>query len=94
MPKLGVGVAEVPRVLFGLLGWKLVRGYSSDAIGIVYALLLRRVPLTIVQSSAAAQFVGVIIAASLMLGEPISPAGWPGSACICSGSSWSVSMHV
>jgi hypothetical protein len=37
--------------------------------GIVYALLPRRVPHTIVQLSAVAQFVGVIIAASLVLGE-------------------------
>jgi ABC-type uncharacterized transport system permease subunit len=42
--------------------------------GIAYALLLRRVPLTIVQSSAAAQFAGVIIAATSVLGKPISQA--------------------
>ena len=40
--------------------------------GIVYALLLLRVPLTIVQSSTAGQFVRVNIAASLVLDEPIS----------------------
>jgi drug/metabolite transporter (DMT)-like permease len=51
-------------------------------------LLLRRVPLTIVQSSATAQFVGVIIAASLALGQPISPARWLGIACIPSEFSW------
>lgn len=60
--------------------------------GIVYALLLRRVPLTIIHSSAAAQFVGVIIAASLVLGEPISPARRLGGAC--SGSSWSVNARL
>jgi hypothetical protein len=37
-------------------------------------MLLRRVPLTIAQSSAAAQFAGVIIAATPVLGEPISQA--------------------
>jgi len=54
--------------------------------GIVYALLLLRVPLTIVQSSTAGQFVGVKIAASLVLDEPISPARWAGIAArICVG---------
>jgi drug/metabolite transporter (DMT)-like permease len=43
---------------------------------------LRRVPLNIAQVLAAAQFVGVVIAAGLVLGEPISPARWLGIACI------------
>jgi hypothetical protein len=75
MPKLGAGVAKVQRVLFGLLGYRSVAGLvilGCDRI--VYALLPRRVPLTIVQSSTAAQFAGVIIAATLVLGEPISQA--------------------
>jgi drug/metabolite transporter (DMT)-like permease len=53
--------------------------------GIVYTFLLRRVPLNIAQVFAAAQFVGVVIAASLVLGEPISPARWRGIACISFG---------
>jgi len=53
--------------------------------GIVYALLLRRVPLNIAQVFAAAQFVGVVIAAGLVLGEPISPARWFGIGCISFG---------
>jgi len=36
-------------------------------------------------SFTAAQFVGVVIAASLVLGEPISPARWLGIACISFG---------
>ena len=83
MLKLGASVPEAQRVLFGLLGWKSAAGLALFGCGgIVYALLLRRVPLNIAQVFAAAQFVGVVIAAGLVLGEPISPARWLGIACI------------
>jgi drug/metabolite transporter (DMT)-like permease len=45
-------------------------------------LLLRRVPLNLAQVFTSAQFVGVVVAASLVLGEPISSARWRGAACI------------
>ena len=83
MLKLGASVPEAQRVLFGLLGWKSAAGLALFGCGgIVYALLLRRVPLNIAQVFAAPQFVAVIIAAGLVLGEPISPARWLGIACI------------
>jgi drug/metabolite transporter (DMT)-like permease len=86
MLKLGASVPEAQRVLFGLLGWKSAAGLALFGCGgIVYALLLRRVPLNIAQVFAAAQFVGVVIAAGLVLGEPISPARWVGIACISLG---------
>jgi drug/metabolite transporter (DMT)-like permease len=86
MLKLGAGVAQVQRVLFGLPGRKSVAGLSLFGCGgIVYAFLLRRVPLNIAQSFTAAQFVGVIVAASLVLGEPISLGRWLGIACISFG---------
>jgi len=86
MLKLGAGVPEAERVLFGLLGWKSVAGLALFGCGgIVYAFLLRRVPLNLAQVFAAAQFVGVVIAASLVLGEPISLARWLGIACISLG---------
>jgi drug/metabolite transporter (DMT)-like permease len=86
MLKLGAGVPEPQRVFFGLIGWKSAAGLALFGCGgIVYALLLRRVPLNIAVSFTAAQFVGVILAASLVLGEPISPARWLGIACICFG---------
>ena len=82
MLKLGAGAPEAERVL-GLLGWKSVVGLGLFGCGgIVYALLLRRVPLNIAQVITSAQFVGVVVAASLVLGEPISPARWVGIACI------------
>jgi drug/metabolite transporter (DMT)-like permease len=40
------------------------------------------VPLNIAQVFTSAQFVGVVVAASLVLGEPISLARWLGIACI------------
>jgi inner membrane transporter RhtA len=86
MLKLGADVAEGERFLFGVLGWKSMAGLALFGCGgVVYALLLRQVPLNVAQSFTAAQFVGVIIAASLVLGEPISPARWLGIACICFG---------
>ena len=86
MLKLGAGVPEAQRILFGLLGWKSAAGLALFGCGgIVYALLLRRVPLNIAQVFAAGQFVGVVIAAGLVLGEPISPARWLGIACISLG---------
>jgi len=82
MLKLGAGAPEAERVL-GLLGWKSVVGLGLFGCGgIVYAVLLRRVPLNIAQVITSAQFVGVVLAASLVLGEPISPARWVGIACI------------
>jgi len=74
MLKLGAGVPEAQRV-FGLLGSKSVAGLALFGCGgLVYALLLRRVPLSIAQSFTAVQFVGVVLAESFVLGEPISPA--------------------
>jgi drug/metabolite transporter (DMT)-like permease len=86
MLKLGAGVPEAQRILFGLLGWKSAAGLALFGCGgIVYAILLRRVPLNVAVSFTAAQFVGVVIAAGLVLGEPISPARWMGIACISLG---------
>lgn len=86
MLKLGAGVAEAQRVLFGILGWKSMVGLALFGCGgVVYAFLLRQVPLNVAVSFTAAQFIGVVVAASLVLGEPISPARWLGVACISFG---------
>ena len=73
------------RVLFGVLGWKSAGLALFGCAGIIDAPLLRRVPLNLTQAFTAAQFVGVVLAAGLVLGEPISPARWLGIACICFG---------
>jgi multidrug transporter EmrE-like cation transporter len=85
MLKLGAGVPQVRRV-FGLLGWKPVAGLALFGCGgIVYAFLLRRMPLNIAQVFAAARFLGVVIAGCLVLGEAISPTRWLRIACISFG---------
>ena len=85
MLKLGAGAPEAERV-FGLCDWKSVAGLALFGCGgILYAFLLCRVPLNIAQVFTSAQIVGVIVAASLVLGEPISAARWLGIACIALG---------
>jgi drug/metabolite transporter (DMT)-like permease len=77
--KLGAGVPRTDRVLFGVLGWQSAAGLALFGCGgILYAVLLRRVPLNIAQVFAAAQFIGVVMAAALVLGEPVSPLRWLG----------------
>jgi drug/metabolite transporter (DMT)-like permease len=83
--KLGAVAPPAERLLFGLLGWKSIAGLALFGCGgLIYAFLLREVTLNTALSFTAAQFVGVIIAANLVLGEPIS-ARWLGIGCICFG---------
>jgi drug/metabolite transporter (DMT)-like permease len=86
MLKLGAEVPLSDRIFLGLLGWRSAAGLALFGCGgIVYALLLRRVPLNLAQVFAAMQFVGVAVAASVVLGESISPLRWIGIAFICCG---------
>src|SRR2546423_728754 len=86
MLKLGAATPIAERVLFGFLGWKSAAGLALfGCSGLLYAFLLRAVPLNLAQVFTASQFVGVIIAAAVILGEPISPARWLGIGCICFG---------
>src|SRR4051794_41829333 len=79
MLKLGASAPASDRVLFGALSWKSVAGLVLFGCGgLLYAFLLRWVPLNVAQSFAAAQFIGVIAAASPMLNQPHSPGGWDG----------------
>ena len=86
MLKLGASAIQDERILFGVLGWKSAAGLALfGCSGLLYAVLLRSVPLNLAQVFTASQFVGVIIAACIVLGEPISPVRWLGIACICFG---------
>ena len=86
MLKLGAAVAPAERVLFGMFGWKSLSGLALFGCGgILYAVLLRGVPLNVAQAFTAAQFIGVVLAASIVLGEPVSPARWVGIGCIAIG---------
>jgi drug/metabolite transporter (DMT)-like permease len=86
MLKVGAAALPAERVFFGILGWKSAAGLALfGCSGVLYALLLRSVPLNLAQVFTAAQFIGVVLAASLVLGEPISAVRWIGIACVSVG---------
>jgi drug/metabolite transporter (DMT)-like permease len=86
MLKLGAGAPPAERMFFGVLGWKSAAGLALFGCGgILYAILLRSISLNLAQVFAATQFVGVVLAASLILGEPISAARWIGIAFVLLG---------
>ena len=86
MLKVGASAPATERIVLGVLSWKSVAGLTLfGCAGLLYAFVLRSVPLNLAQAFTAAQFVGVIFAAAFVLGEPISPARWVGIACICCG---------
>lgn len=79
MLKLGAAAPTSERIFLGVFGWKSAAGLALFGCGgLLYAILLRRVPLNLAQVFAAAQFVGIVVAARLVLDEPISPARWLG----------------
>ena len=58
---------------------------SFGAAGLIYAVVLRSLPLNVAQSFTAAQFIATILAAALVLGEPVTGARWLGIALIAAG---------
>ena len=77
MLKLGAVVPAAERIVFGIVGWKSLAGLTLfGCAGLLYAILLRWVPLNVAQAFTAAQFVGVVLAASFLLNEPISITRW------------------
>ncbi|CAN7510153.1 EamA family transporter [Bosea sp. LjRoot90] len=64
------GALLEPGIIFGFLFF--------GAAAVLYAWILRTLPLNVAQSLAAAQFVSVIVASSLILSEPIPPVRWFG----------------
>ncbi|PPQ32513.1 hypothetical protein CCR94_04825 [Rhodoblastus sphagnicola] len=59
--------------IFGFWGWRTLAGCASFGVALAsYSLLLRLLPLNIAQSFAALQFVGIILASWLVLGEEIT----------------------
>ncbi len=84
--KAGAMVPAESRVFLGILGWQSIFGLAMFGFGgLIYAMLLRRVPLNVAQVFAATQFIGVIIAARVVLGEPISSLRWVGIGMTCFG---------
>jgi len=86
MFKLGVMAPPVERVLLGVLSWQSIVGLLLFGIGgIIYAFVLRALPLHVAQAFAAVQYVAVVLAASFLLRERIAPASWLGIAFIVVG---------
>lgn len=65
------------RTLLGLVAF--------GCAAVLYTLILKVLPLNVAQSFAAVQFVAVICAATLILGEPIGIGRWMGIALIAAG---------
>jgi len=84
--KLGAMAPPARRVLLGMLSWQSVLGLALFGIGgIIYAFVLRALPLHVAQAFAAVQYVAVVMAASLLLSERIAFTSWLGIACIVVG---------
>ena len=85
---LKVGAMDPPdaRFVLGAIGAKSLVGLLLfGCSGLIYAVVLRAVPLNVAQVVTAAQFIGVILAARLVLSEPISLVRWFGIAFTCTG---------
>lgn len=84
--KQGAMVPAAERVILGFLGWKSFAGLAMFGLGgLIYSWILRWLPLNVAQSFAAAQFVAVIAASSIVLAEPITSARWLGILLIALG---------
>jgi drug/metabolite transporter (DMT)-like permease len=84
MLKLGAGGSSV--LLLGLAGWQSIAGVMLFGSGIVlYAWALRFIPLHVAQIIASLQYAGVIVAASIVLGEAITTMRWIGITFIAVG---------
>lgn len=83
--KLGTATPPSP-MLLGLWSWRTLAGFATFGFsGLVYAWLLKFLPLNVAQSFAAAQFVSIILASAIVLSEPIPATRWIGIALIVSG---------
>lgn len=84
--KLGATTPSPERIFFGVADWKVVAGVAAFGLAaVIYAALLETIPLNIMQSLMAGQFIAVIIASSYVLSEPIPNARWIGMGFIAIG---------
>ena len=83
--KSGAG-QEHHRWLLGLLGTRSIVGIAFFGLALIlYAWILRWVPLNVAQSLMAGQYVAVILASAIILAEPISGIRWVGICLIAAG---------
>lgn len=84
--KIGANEAVAGRTIAFGVHWKTVAGLASFGLaGVVYAWVLRYLPLNIAQSFAVAQFIAVILASAILLDEGIPPVRWVGIGLIATG---------
>jgi multidrug transporter EmrE-like cation transporter len=83
--KLGSSDEPSP-LLLGLISWRTICGLMAfGCAGLFYARVLRVLPLNLAQSFAAAQFIAVIFASRVILGELIPLMRWVGITMIVIG---------
>ncbi len=85
--KAGAGAPGWRPIGFGpVLNLKIVLGLGAYALcAALYIVLLRDLPLNVAQSFLAAQFIAIILASHLVLGEPIDAMRWVGIGLIAAG---------
>lgn len=72
--------------IFGVFVWQTAAGIGFFAFAVlIYAWVLRNLPLHIAQGVASLQFVGAVLAAAFIFGEPINHQNWFGIGLICMG---------
>jgi drug/metabolite transporter (DMT)-like permease len=83
---LKLGSAADRNFLFGILSWQTSLGMMLFASGVlIYSWVLRVVSLHDAQIVASLQYVGVILASTLLLGERIAPMKWMGIGLVAVG---------
>jgi drug/metabolite transporter (DMT)-like permease len=84
--KRGAVADDSSKIFFHVLGWTGLAGLCFYAVAaLFYAWVLKFIPLHLAQVIVAAQFIGVILAARLLLSESINAAQWGGVALIAAG---------
>jgi len=81
--RIGGTVPPGQRIILGLFGWQTALGVLVFGCALLlYAWVLRVMPLNIAASFTAAQFICVILASAVILSEHIPPVRWFGIAMI------------
>ena len=77
---------ETSPLFLGIIGWKTFAGFVCFGLALVaYTMLLKHVPLHFAASITSAKFIGVVLAAWLVLDERIVNQQWAGMTLIAIG---------
>jgi|SRR5215510_4946147 len=72
--------------IMNILNWRVVLGLASFAVAVLfYFMLMHWLPLNVATSFAGAQYIAVVVAARLVLSEPIGEVQWVGIILIALG---------